>query len=62
MPGLVDSGTTRIILGHISEENNTMPLALHTAKRALTDAGIRLERDCELAAAGRCGLGKMYII
>ncbi|MBQ9106830.1 MAG: MBL fold metallo-hydrolase [Clostridia bacterium] len=62
LPELIDCGTTRVILGHISEENNTLPLALQTSTRALNNAGIRVGKDCMIAAASRIGIGKMYLL
>ena len=39
LPNLLKSGTTRIVLGHISEENNTHLLARQTAKTMLSQIG-----------------------
>lgn len=39
LPHLAQNGTTRIILGHLSGENNTPTLAYETAKNALSAAG-----------------------
>ena len=39
LPSLLKSGTTRIILGHISAENNTPLIARNTAKTALSQIG-----------------------
>lgn len=39
LPNLLKSGTSRIILGHISAENNTPLLARATAKTALSQIG-----------------------
>lgn len=39
LPHLAQNGTTRIILGHLSSENNTRELAYQTAKDALSAAG-----------------------
>lgn len=39
LPTLLKSGTTRIVLGHISAENNTPLLALSSARTALAQIG-----------------------
>lgn len=45
LPEFVGSGLTRIILGHLSEENNTPGLALDEAVASLTRAGMVLNSD-----------------
>lgn len=45
-------GAERVILAHLSQENNRPGLALEAAKRALGGLGLR-ERDVELVAAPR---------
>lgn len=62
LPKLLQGGTTRIILGHISQENNSIPLALHTATQSLQSAGYRVGNDCVLVAATPCGVGKMFVL
>lgn len=42
---LLKSGTTRFVLGHISENNNLPALALRTSQAALMDAGAEKDRD-----------------
>lgn len=49
--GLLNSGTKRIILGHLSQKNNTPLLALSCAEAALTDFGAKNGRDCILTVA-----------
>lgn len=39
LPFLAENGTEEIILGHLSEENNTPELALSLSQKALRDAG-----------------------
>ncbi|MEA5151811.1 MAG: MBL fold metallo-hydrolase [Oscillospiraceae bacterium] len=39
---LADSGTERIVLGHLSRENNTPHLAMQAAEEALTGSGAKL--------------------
>ena len=45
LPDFVSAGLTRIILGHLSEENNTPHLALGGAVEALGRAGMALDAD-----------------
>lgn len=48
---LVKMGSEKIILGHLSEENNYPGLAFETVKSALQSAGILVERDLVLLVA-----------
>lgn len=48
----VEHGAARVVLAHLSQENNRPRLALEAAGRALETAGIR-ERDVELLCAPR---------
>lgn len=58
---LVHSGTTRIVLGHLSENNNTMPLAQETVLSHLQEQGMRPNRDFLLQVSAPCGLEKAVI-
>ena len=49
---LVESGTTRIVLGHLSKENNIPSLAYETTRSALTLAGAQEGLDYLLTVAG----------
>lgn len=49
--GLLESGTTRLILGHLSRENNCPALAEQTVDDALRRAGARRGIDYELSVA-----------
>ena len=51
LAGLLKSGTTRFILGHLSRNNNTPLLALSCAKNALASAGAVVGSDCILEVA-----------
>ena len=51
LPELVRRGTTRLILAHMSAENNTPRLALGTASAALARAGLTAGVDYLLEAA-----------
>jgi phosphoribosyl 1,2-cyclic phosphodiesterase len=53
---LADTGTKRIVLAHLSEQNNTPEKAYSQVKRALADA------DVELTVAPRSEAGEVYII
>ena len=50
---LVSRGTRQIVLGHISDKNNTPRLALETVERELSRAGIDPRRDLRLCLARR---------
>lgn len=50
---LLEQGTKKIMLGHLSKENNTPEIAYETTKNALTSAGARLSEDIALGVAGR---------
>ena len=45
LPDFVGAGLTRIILGHLSEENNTPHLALNAAIDSLSRAGMVADSD-----------------
>ncbi len=49
---LLNSGTDRFILGHLSQNNNTPLLALSVAEAALMDVGAKNNRDYVLMVAG----------
>lgn len=51
MPDFVSAGLTRIILGHLSEENNTPHLALNETIDSLNRAGMVLGADYTLDVA-----------
>lgn len=55
LPQLVQSGTTRFVLAHLSAHNNTPALAEQTAIKALSSAGITVGRDCLLSVADPVG-------
>lgn len=48
---LVSNGTTRLILGHLSQENNTPQLAAETVKSILEKNGFTYNRDYLLTCA-----------
>ena len=55
LPQLVRDGTTRLVLAHLSEQNNTPTLAYRTAEHALNERGIAVGRDCLLSVAQPTG-------
>ncbi len=59
---LAQSGTRHLLLGHLSQENNTPDLALETVSAALTGAGAVIGDDVTLHVADRCQAGHLYRI
>lgn len=59
---LVNSGTLRLMLGHLSEQNNTPALALRTAICELERAGMRYNNDftLDVAPAAACVKSVIY--
>ena len=55
LPTLVQGGTTRIVLAHLSQENNLPLLARRTALGALKAAGMEENKDFILQVASVCG-------
>lgn len=49
---LMESGTTRFVLGHLSKENNIPSLAFETTRAAMTMAGATENADYILTVAG----------
>ena len=60
--GLIASGTTNVILGHLSGENNTPALAHRVSAEALAREGIRPDEDVRLSVARRDEVGEVYIL
>jgi phosphoribosyl 1,2-cyclic phosphodiesterase len=61
LPRLVSTGTTRLILAHLSQENNHPALAETTAKSALDLCGMKSDIDYVLSVAPPSG-GKTVIL
>ena len=59
--GLIKAGATRLVLGHISRENNYPELALASARASLTDGGFHENLDYILRAAPPAG-GRMLVL
>ena len=61
LPVLAQNGTTRFILAHLSQENNTPAIAYKTACTALKNAGLAENRDFILKVAPSCG-GELIVL
>lgn len=61
LPDFVGAGLTRIILGHLSEENNTPHLALSESIDSLNRAGMVINADYTLTVAPVATDGKSVI-
>ena len=59
---LVRNGTSQIILGHLSKENNFPELALRSCELILQMAGIEPQVDASLCVANRDGATGMFSI
>lgn len=59
---LINSGTTRIVLGHLSEQNNMPVLAYQTTFAALEETGARADSDYILKVAKPQWDGKAMIL
>jgi phosphoribosyl 1,2-cyclic phosphodiesterase len=59
---LAGSGTRRIVLAHLSKENNTPRLAFDTVGGALEHKGAVVGGDVELDTAPADNMGRIYII
>ena len=59
---LINAGTTHVILGHLSGENNTPVLARRVSAAALAREGIRPDEDVALQVALRDEVGNVYIL
>ena len=59
---LVRSGTRHLILGHLSQENNTPATAVECTKRHLKKCGLIAERDYTLCAAPVITEGKYIAV
>jgi len=59
---LVESGTNKIMLGHLSKENNTPQIAFDKTVNRLDKAKIHVKRDYSLDVAGIQTIGKYVAI
>lgn len=58
---VVDAGATRLVLGHLSRENNRPALALQTAAHVLAAAEMQQNADYLLAAAAPCDNQMLFL-
>ncbi len=49
---LVSSGVSKILLGHLSEENNTPEIALDSARCSILKCGVKIPEDVYITVAG----------
>ena len=59
---LYESGVRQVLLGHLSQENNTPELALQTAQERLSREGVRLNEDISLGLAWRDRVSRKFEI
>jgi phosphoribosyl 1,2-cyclic phosphodiesterase len=59
---LAETGTRRIVLAHLSKENNTPRLAFDTVGGALKSRGAVVGGDVELETAPADTMGRIYIL
>lgn len=59
---LYETGVRRAVLGHLSDDNNTPELAMHTVVEALNRQGLRPGQDILLDMAWRDRVGGYYVI
>ena len=59
---LVNGGTKKIILGHLSGEANTSDLAFHTVKDVLKEHKIEANKDVALSVSHRGMLGEVVLL
>ena len=61
LPSLIESGTTRIVLAHLSRENNLPAIAQETARSVLISSGMKENSDYILQVAPPQG-GKLIVL
>ena len=59
---LCETGVRQVLLGHLSQENNTPELALSTATERLSRAGVRLNEEIGLGLAWRDRVSRKFEI
>ena len=57
---LANNGTKKIVLGHLSDENNSPNKAYNTTKSALEQADIKIGSDIEIAVAERYDVTNIF--
>ena len=58
---LVESGISKIMLGHLSKENNFPQLAYETVKSIMGEEGIKIGKDVDLCLAPRSSASKVFL-
>lgn len=58
---LVDSGISKIMLGHLSKENNFPELAYETVKSIMNEKGIKIGQDVDLNLAPGSTISKVFM-
>ena len=59
---LLESGTTRLVLSHLSRENNYPEIAKQTTISVLAEAGFEQDRDYRLAVSAPENEGNPFIL
>ena len=59
---LIGAGTKHVVLGHLSEENNTPTLARKVSEEAMTREGIRPGQDVQLEIALREEVSSIFML
>lgn len=59
---LISRGTTKIVLGHLSNENNTPSIASEEVSSYLISRDMKLDRDYQMSIASRYGLSSRYSV
>ncbi len=62
LPNLVNNGTTKIVLSHLSSENNIPELAFQTALYTLNNFGMEYNKDFTLSVAPKLNNGECHIL
>jgi phosphoribosyl 1,2-cyclic phosphodiesterase len=57
---LMNTGVKKVLLGHLSKENNFPELAYQTVKNILEENNVVIGKDIELDVAPRRGVSKYY--
>jgi phosphoribosyl 1,2-cyclic phosphodiesterase len=59
---LAESGTRHIVLGHLSQQNNTPECAMSEVAREFASNGIKIGRDVNISVAPRHGAGELIAL
>ncbi|MBQ9672994.1 MAG: MBL fold metallo-hydrolase [Ruminococcus sp.] len=61
LPDIIKNGTMRIVLGHLSQENNRPDIAMNTSIKHLADCGFKRDYDYTLDLAPEVNNGKVIL-